>query len=50
MSTDSEDLKPEQGMYFIVSERARMKDRINKHKVQTGKRLGFKFYADNDVK
>lgn len=25
-----------------------MKDRINKHKIQTGKRLGFKFYADSD--
>lgn len=25
-----------------------MKERMSKHKMQTGKRLGFKFYADND--
>ncbi|GAB4277137.1 MAG: hypothetical protein Kow0068_00100 [Marinilabiliales bacterium] len=27
---------------------AQMKERINKSKIQTGKRLGFKFYADDD--
>jgi hypothetical protein len=27
---------------------AQMKERINKTKIQTGKRLGFKFYADDD--
>lgn len=26
-----------------------MKDRINKSKIQTGKRLGFKFYNDNEI-
>ncbi len=27
---------------------AQMKEKINKSKIQTGKRLGFKFYADDD--
>ena len=28
---------------------AQMKEKINKSKTVTGKRLGFKFYADNDI-
>ncbi|HBS87693.1 MAG: hypothetical protein A2W91_15630 [Bacteroidetes bacterium GWF2_38_335] len=28
---------------------AQMKEKINKSKIQTGKRLGFKFYADGDT-